>query len=183
MAPPFFSVCFLFIKPSVLLSARYRKTRRYTNVVRCEVLSAEMSKTGHYTTPSSRPPQTAPQPPPPPQASTDSWGYVASGPVVVAPPCPEPPIPIPVSQQISSGVARSLVVVTVKSEREWVWVPRFEIQCLSSVVLWGACSLPCDCCRRTYCHCVGAQTVCRTLVLLLRPVSMWFSCVGWFCLN
>ena len=35
--PPFFSVCFLFIKSSVLLSARYRKTRRYTNVVCCEV--------------------------------------------------------------------------------------------------------------------------------------------------
>ena len=33
--PPFFSVCFLFIRPSMLLSARYRKTRRYTNVVCC----------------------------------------------------------------------------------------------------------------------------------------------------
>ena len=48
-APSFFSVCFLFIRPSVLLSARYRKTRHYTNVVCCEVLSAEMSKMGRYT--------------------------------------------------------------------------------------------------------------------------------------
>ena len=43
--PPFFSVCFFFIGPSMLLSARYCKTRRYTNVVCGEVLSAEMSKT------------------------------------------------------------------------------------------------------------------------------------------
>ena len=37
-APPFFSV-----------SARFRKTRRYTNVVCCEVLSARIGKTGRYT--------------------------------------------------------------------------------------------------------------------------------------
>ena len=37
-APPFFSV-----------SARFRKTRRYTNVVCCGVLSARIGKTGRYT--------------------------------------------------------------------------------------------------------------------------------------
>ena len=70
-APPFFNVCFLFIKPSMLLSARYRKTRRYTNVVCCEVLSAEMSKTGRLhpipTPPADPPPpHNYPLPPPPP---------------------------------------------------------------------------------------------------------------------
>ena len=31
------------------MSARFRKTRRYTNVVCCEVLSARIGKTGRYT--------------------------------------------------------------------------------------------------------------------------------------
>ena len=47
--PPPFPCYFVFIKPPVPLSARYRKRRRYTNVVCCEVLSVEMSKTGRYT--------------------------------------------------------------------------------------------------------------------------------------
>ena len=42
---PFFSVCFLFIKPSMLLSTRYCKTRRYTNVICCEVKTCIQSKT------------------------------------------------------------------------------------------------------------------------------------------
>ena len=47
--PPFFSVYFLLIKPLVLFRARYRKTRRYTGVVSCEVLSSGNGKTGRYT--------------------------------------------------------------------------------------------------------------------------------------
>ena len=37
------------LQHELLLSARFRKTRRYTNVVWCEVLSARISKTGCYT--------------------------------------------------------------------------------------------------------------------------------------
>ena len=35
--------------PFSSVSARFRKTRRYTNVVCCEVLSARIGKTGRYT--------------------------------------------------------------------------------------------------------------------------------------
>ena len=37
------------LQHELLLSARFRKTRRYTNVVCCEVLLAQTSKTGRYT--------------------------------------------------------------------------------------------------------------------------------------
>ena len=37
------------LQHELLLSARFRKTRRYTNVVCCEVLSARISKTGRCT--------------------------------------------------------------------------------------------------------------------------------------
>ena len=48
-APFFLVYASFFIKPSMLLSAKYRKTRHCTNVVCCEVLLVEISKTGRYT--------------------------------------------------------------------------------------------------------------------------------------
>ena len=41
----------------------------------------------------SRPPPQLPPPPPPPRVLTDSWGVVASGPLVVAPPSSHMPHP------------------------------------------------------------------------------------------
>ena len=47
-APPFFPHG-ANSAPFSSVSARFRKTRRYTNVVCCEVLSARIGKTGRYT--------------------------------------------------------------------------------------------------------------------------------------
>ena len=82
--------------PFSSVSARFRKTRRYTNVVCCEVLP-----TPPRTTP-------CPPPPPPPRVLTDSWGVgrIRTG-------CSRPPVGLgnPVTQSRGDSVCFGLGVM------------------------------------------------------------------------